>query len=143
MYAALVTVQIEPSQAPAAAAALMDDILPKITSAPGFAAGYWLEPADGQGFSILLFDTEEQTRQAANSTTSWSAPEVSIEGVEIRPRSGLSSVASSQPRKCLRTDRACSAPSGQGADAAWATAFGPAVPNRAICIRSPDQLGPW
>src|SRR5712691_8726930 len=73
MYAALVTVQIEPSQAPAAAAALMDDILPKITSAPGFAAGYWLEPADGQGFSILLFDTEEQTRQAANSTTSWSA----------------------------------------------------------------------
>jgi hypothetical protein len=77
-------VQIEPSQAPAAAAALMDDILPKITSAPGFAAGYWLEPADGQGFSILLFDTEEQTRQAAHSTTSWPAPEVSIEGVEIR-----------------------------------------------------------
>src|SRR6266404_2769630 len=35
IHAALVTVQIEPSQTPAPAAALMDDILPKITSAPG------------------------------------------------------------------------------------------------------------
>jgi hypothetical protein len=84
MYAALVTVKIDPTQAAAAAAALMDGILPKITSAPGFAAGYWLEPADGHGFSILLFDTEEQTRQAAKSATSWSAPGVSLEGVQIR-----------------------------------------------------------
>jgi hypothetical protein len=35
MHAALVTITIDPSQAPAAAAALMDDILPRVTSAPG------------------------------------------------------------------------------------------------------------
>ena len=84
MHAALVTVTIDPSQAPAAAAALMDDILPRVTSVPGFAAGYWLEPAGGQGLSILLFDTEEQARQAAEATTRWSAPGISIDGVEIR-----------------------------------------------------------
>ena len=84
MHAALVTITIDPEQAPAAAAALMDDILPRVTSAPGFTAGYWLEPADGQGFSILLFDTEEQTRQAAEAAGQWSAPGVSIGDVEIR-----------------------------------------------------------
>ncbi len=84
MHAALVTVTIDPGQAPAAAAALMDDILPEVTSAPGFAAGYWLEPADGQGFSILLFDTEEQARQAAEAAASWPAPGISIDGVQIR-----------------------------------------------------------
>ncbi len=38
----------------------------------------------GQGLSILLFDTEEQARQAAEATTRWSAPGISIDGVEIR-----------------------------------------------------------
>ena len=84
MHAALVTVTIDPSQAPAADAALMDDIMPRITSSPGFAAGYWLEPADGRGFSILLFNTEDQARQATEATSSWSAPGVAINGVEIR-----------------------------------------------------------
>jgi hypothetical protein len=84
MHAALVTISIDPSQAPVAAAALMDDILPRVSAAPGFTAGYWLEPHDGQGFSILLFDTEEQTRQAAEAASKWSAPGVSIDEVEIR-----------------------------------------------------------
>ncbi|HEY5985277.1 MAG TPA: hypothetical protein VIV12_02680 [Streptosporangiaceae bacterium] len=85
MHAALVMVTIDQVQAPAAAVALMDDIMPRITSAPGFAAGYWLEPADGRGFSILLFNTEDQARQAAQATSSWSAPGVTIDAVEVRP----------------------------------------------------------
>jgi hypothetical protein len=44
MHAALVSLTIDPDQAPAAAAALTRDILPKIRSAPGFVAGYWLTP---------------------------------------------------------------------------------------------------
>src|SRR5260370_37272250 len=84
MHAALVTVTIDPSQAPAAAAALMDDIMPRITSSPGFAAGYWLEPADGRGFSILLFNTEDQAPPATEATPSSSAPGVAINGGENR-----------------------------------------------------------
>src|SRR5258708_16837797 len=92
MHAALVTVTIDPSQAPAAAAALMDDIMPRITSSPGFAAGYWLEPADGRGFSLLLFNTEDQARQTTEATSSWSAPGVAVNCVEIRRVAVSSSV---------------------------------------------------
>ncbi|HMJ00211.1 MAG TPA: hypothetical protein VK488_10295 [Gaiellaceae bacterium] len=63
MYAALVTLTIDPDQAPAAANALVDEILPKVRSASGFVAGYWLEPAHGEGFSMILFETEEHTMQ--------------------------------------------------------------------------------
>jgi hypothetical protein len=84
MHAALVTLTIDPAQAPAAANALVEDILPTVRSAPGFVAGYWLEPADGQGFSVVLFETEEQARQTAAPATSWAAPGVSITGVEFR-----------------------------------------------------------
>jgi hypothetical protein len=75
---------IDPKQAPAAASVLVNDILPTVRSAPGFVAGYWLEPADGQGFSIVLFETEEQARQTAPPASSWDAPGATINGVEFR-----------------------------------------------------------
>jgi hypothetical protein len=84
VHAALVTLTIDPLQAPAAASALVNDILPTVRSAPGFVAGYWLEPADGQGFSILLFETEEQARQTAPPVSSWDSPGVTVNGVEFR-----------------------------------------------------------
>jgi hypothetical protein len=84
MHAALVTLTIDPDQAPAAAEALVNDILPMVRSAPGFVAGYWLEPADGQGFSIVLFETEQQARHTAPPVSSWAAPGVTISGVEFR-----------------------------------------------------------
>jgi hypothetical protein len=84
VHAALVTLTIDPDQAPAAANALIKDILPTVRSAAGFVAGYWLEPADGQGFSIVLFDNEEQARQTAPPASSWAAPGVTISDVEFR-----------------------------------------------------------
>jgi hypothetical protein len=82
MHASLVNLTIDPAHA--AAAALMNDILPEITSAPGFVAGYWLEPAEGRGFSVILFDTEEQAVQSMAQTSSWSVPGVTIDDAEVR-----------------------------------------------------------
>jgi hypothetical protein len=79
-----VTLTIDPAQAPAAANALVNDIMPTVRSAPGFVVGYWLEPANGQGFSIVFFETEKQAREAAPPVTSWAAPGVTINGVEFR-----------------------------------------------------------
>jgi hypothetical protein len=79
-----VTLTIDQDHAPAAANALVNDILPSVRSARGFVAGYWLEPADGQGFSIVLFETEEQARETAPPVSSWAAPGVTINGVEFR-----------------------------------------------------------
>ena len=84
MHAALVRLTIDPEQAPAAAEALISDILPRVRSAAGFVAGYWLEPADGEGFSIVLFETEEQAREAAPPVSSWAAPGITITDVEVR-----------------------------------------------------------
>jgi hypothetical protein len=82
MHAALVTLTIDPDQAPPAAHPLTRDILPAIRSAPGFVAGYWLEPVDGRGFSFVVFDTEEQARRSA--PPDWAAHGVSIDEVDFR-----------------------------------------------------------
>jgi len=79
-----VRLTVDPEQAPAAAEALMSDILPRVRSASGFVAGYWLEPADGEGFSVVLFDTEQQARGAAPPLSCWAAPGIAITGVEFR-----------------------------------------------------------
>ena len=84
MFAALVSLTIDPEQAPAAANALTDDILPAIRSADGFVAGYWLEPVDGHGFAFVLFETEEQARRSSPPTDNWEAPGVDIGDVDIR-----------------------------------------------------------
>jgi hypothetical protein len=84
MHAALVTLTIAPDQAPAAANALTHDILPAIRSAPGFVAGYWLEPVDGHGFSFVVFETEEQARRSAPPASNWAAPGVTINDVDFR-----------------------------------------------------------
>jgi hypothetical protein len=84
VHAALVTLTVDPEQAPAAAEALTSDILPRVRSAAGFVAGYWLEPAEGQGFSVVVFDTEEQAREATPPASSWAAPGIAITGAEFR-----------------------------------------------------------
>lgn len=84
VYAALVTLTIDPDQAPAAAAVLTNDILPTLRAAPGFVAGYWLDPSDDQGFSIVVFESEEQARQSVPPASNWAAPGVTINSVDFR-----------------------------------------------------------
>src|SRR5262245_7499106 len=84
VYAALVSLTVDPDQAPAAAEALTSDILPRVRSASGFVAGYWLEPAEGEGFSFVLFETEAEAREAAPPVSSWAAPGIAITSVEFR-----------------------------------------------------------
>jgi len=84
MYAALVKLTIDSARAPAAAAAFTNEILPRVKSAKGFVGGYWLDPADNQGFGFVLFETEEEARLATPPRSSWSAPGVNILSVDVR-----------------------------------------------------------
>ena len=84
MYAALVKLTIDPAKAPAAANTFTKEILPRVQSAEGFIAGYWLDPAAGQGFGFVVFETEEQARNATPPISSWSAPGVTIHSAEFR-----------------------------------------------------------
>lgn len=84
MYAALVDLTIDPAQAPVAASAFTSEILLRVRAAPGFIAGYWMDPVDHQGFGFVLFETEEQALTATPPGTSWSAPGVKILRVDVR-----------------------------------------------------------
>jgi hypothetical protein len=84
MHAALMHLTIDPALAPAAAAAFTNELLPRVRTASGFVAGYWIEPVERQGFGFVLFETEEQARKAMPPTTTWSAPGVAIARVDIR-----------------------------------------------------------
>jgi hypothetical protein len=84
MNAAVVTLSIDPARAPAAAAAFTAEIMPRIRSAPGLVAGYFVDPVDGRGLGFVVFESEEDARRATPPAMSWDAPGVTIQSVEYR-----------------------------------------------------------
>lgn len=84
MYAAVVKLRIDPAKAPMAAAVFTNDILPRVTSAEGFMRGYWLDPVDAEGLGLVLFDTVEHANRVTPPMFDWSAPGVSIIGVDVK-----------------------------------------------------------
>ena len=62
MHAVVATVKVDnPAQA---RERLQDLRLPVVRRAPGVVCGYWLEPVDGVGMSVIVFETEEHARAA-------------------------------------------------------------------------------
>jgi hypothetical protein len=84
MHVALVSATIDPTTADSARDHLMHEVLPMVKAAPGFIAGYWLEPVDGKGSSMVFFETEAQARAVAPPAGSVPAPGVTIQSVEFR-----------------------------------------------------------
>jgi heme-degrading monooxygenase HmoA len=41
---------------------LRERVVPMVSQAPGFIAGYWLEPQDGKGASLVVFESEDQAQ---------------------------------------------------------------------------------
>lgn len=84
MHGALVSVKIDPDQADAARSMLESQVVPTVKASPGFIAGYWTEPTDGKGFSFVVFETEDQARQAAPPAGASPAPGVTVDTAEFR-----------------------------------------------------------
>ena len=65
---------------------LQNEVVPRVSQAPGFVAGYWTRPPDGnQGVSLAVFESEEAARTAAERVRSATPPEtVTVESVEVR-----------------------------------------------------------
>jgi hypothetical protein len=81
MHAVVVRVRI--SEEGAALAALRDQVVPQISQAPGFVAGYWTRK-DDTGLSMIVFESED-TAQAASERIPGTVPEgVTLEDVEVR-----------------------------------------------------------
>ena len=62
MYAVVATVSVkDPQVAREALAGLRLTLVPR---APGFVSAYWLEPIDGIGMSIIVFETRQHADEA-------------------------------------------------------------------------------
>ena len=89
MHALLVTVSIDPAGLAEAQENLTTRVVPAVKQAPGLVAAYWLAPKQGssglEGFSVVLFDSEENARQAQEMAKNSPVPDaVKFTGFEIR-----------------------------------------------------------
>jgi hypothetical protein len=80
MHAVLVAVNIKDFES--ARNELEQRVVPGVSQAPGFVAGYWLEPQGNMGYSIVVFDSEDAARTAADRLEPPS--DVEIERVDVR-----------------------------------------------------------
>jgi hypothetical protein len=83
MHAIVVRVSI--SDVESAERALKDEVVPRVSQAPGFVAGYWTRAEDGSnGQSMIVFESEDAARSALDRIRA-SVPEaVTLESAEVR-----------------------------------------------------------
>jgi hypothetical protein len=62
---------------------LNEQIVPGVSGAPGFVAGYWVETADGAGTSVIVFESEEAVNRAAASGPRPESDALTVDSVTI------------------------------------------------------------
>ncbi len=83
MHAVLVRVTI--GDVEKAQQALTQEVVPRVSQSPGFVAGYWTRPKDGKdGASLIVFESEDAARTAAERLPAAVPESVTVESVEVR-----------------------------------------------------------
>lgn len=81
MHAVVVTItrnDIEKS-----VAMLRSEVVPRVSKAPGFVAGYWTAK-ESSGLAMILFESEDAAGKAAEMVRSNAPDSVTIDDVEVR-----------------------------------------------------------
>ncbi len=81
MHAVVVRVTIDEQDV--AERALREQVVPRVSQAPGFKAGYWTRK-DDTGLSLLVFDSEEAATRASEQIPAGVPEGVRLESVEVR-----------------------------------------------------------
>jgi hypothetical protein len=81
MHAIVVRVTIKDQQA--GEKLLREQVVPQVSGAPGFVAGYWTR-RDNSGLSMLVFESEEAAQAVSGQIQSPDPEAVTMEGVEVR-----------------------------------------------------------
>jgi heme-degrading monooxygenase HmoA len=81
MHALLVKVTINDEQS--ALHALREQVVPAISQAPGFVAGYWTRK-DNTGLSLVVFESEDAATRAGERVREVAPQNVTVEDVEVR-----------------------------------------------------------
>jgi hypothetical protein len=80
MHAVVVKVTISDPQA--ADGLLREQVVPRVSGAPGFVAGYWVRLDGNKGNSVIVFESEDAARAVAGQIDSPSDA-VTIDSVEV------------------------------------------------------------
>src|SRR5438270_12677647 len=75
MYALAVNVTIESGKEDEAQKELQENVVPMVKQAPGLVAGYWMNPQNGYGYALILFDSEENANAAKQMAESGPRPD--------------------------------------------------------------------
>jgi hypothetical protein len=80
-----VVVRVSISNVESAQKGLEEMVVPRVSQSPGFVAGYWTRSDDGSnGQSMIVFESEDTARAAAERI-GMNVPEgVTFEGAEVR-----------------------------------------------------------
>jgi hypothetical protein len=87
MHAVVVEVDVGGVERDVGLKNVREQIVPRVKQAPGFQSGWWLAPDQaGKGMSVVLFDSEEHARAAAEMVPVGSNPQpgVTVERAEVR-----------------------------------------------------------
>ena len=83
MHAVVVRVRVADREA--AEQRLHGEVVPGVSSSPGFQTGYWTSNDDGDnGVAMIIYDSEENARAAADRVPSTMGDDVTLDGVEVR-----------------------------------------------------------
>lgn len=81
MHAVVVRVTI--ADPGAGETALREQVVPRVSQAPGFVAGYWTRKDNG-GLSMSVWESEEAATKAGEMARSLAPEGVTVESVEVR-----------------------------------------------------------
>jgi hypothetical protein len=78
-----VVVQVTVNDPENAQERLQSEVVPRVSSSPGFQAGYWTRMAN-KGLSMVIFDSEENARTAAERIPEGMPEGVTLENIDVR-----------------------------------------------------------
>lgn len=62
---------------------LHEQMVPGMSNAPGFVAGYWVQSGEDKGTSVIVFESEEAVRRVAESSPRYETDAFTVDSVEI------------------------------------------------------------
>lgn len=79
-----VVVRVTVNDVERAQQALWDEVVPRVSQLPGFVAGYWTRSEASDGLSMIVFESEDAARTAADRVQAGMPDAVALESVEVR-----------------------------------------------------------
>ena len=81
MHAVVVRVNVGDPES--AQGELQTQVVPRVSQSPGFVAGYWTRK-ENQGLSMIVFESEDAARQAADVIPQHLPQSVELQDIEVR-----------------------------------------------------------